>query len=65
MRSEQGRVVLDEEETYIEDKVTGEKIWATDDGGMFMVKMWVNRKAVFQRQENEKHGIQKADGNGG
>ena len=33
--------------TYIEDKVTGEKIWATDDGGMFMVKMWVNRKAGF------------------
>ena len=41
------RVVFDEEGTYIEDKVTGEKIWATDDGGMFMVKMWVNRKAGF------------------
>ena len=41
------RVVFDEEETYIDDKVTGEKIWATDDGGMFMVKMWVNRKAGF------------------
>ena len=27
----------------IEDKVTGEKIWATDGGGMFMVKMWANR----------------------
>ena len=41
------RVVFDEEETYIKDKVTGEKIWGTDDGGMFMVKMWVNRKAGF------------------
>ena len=41
------RVVFDEEVTYIEDKVTGEKVWATDDGGMFMVKMWVNRKAGF------------------
>ena len=41
------RVVFDEDGTYIEDKVTGEKIWATDDGGMFMVKMWVNRKAGF------------------
>ena len=47
------RVVFDEEGTYIEDKVTAEKIWATDDGGMFMVKMWVDRKAGFQRQENE------------
>ena len=27
------RVVFDEEWTCIEDKVTGEKIWATDDGG--------------------------------
>ena len=30
------RVVFDEEGTYIKDKVTGEKIWAADDGGMFM-----------------------------
>ena len=45
------RVVFDEEDTHIEDKVTGEKIWATDDGGMFMVKMWVNGKACFLRQE--------------
>ena len=41
------RVVFDEEETYIEHKVTGEKIWATDSSGMFIVKMWVNRKAGF------------------
>ena len=41
------RVVFDEEGTYIEDKVTGEKIWATDDGGMIMLKMWFNRKAGF------------------
>ena len=61
------RVVFDEEVTYIEDKVTGEKIWATDDGGMFMVKMWVNRKAGFRgrRTSWRKHGIHKADGNGG
>ena len=37
----------------MEDKVTGENICATDVGGMFMVKMWVNRKEGFQRQENE------------
>ena len=47
------RVVFDEAVTCIEDNVIGAKIWATDDGGMFMVKMWVNRKAGFQRQENE------------
>ena len=47
------RVVFDEEETYIEDRATGEQIWATDYARMFMVKMWVNRKARFQRQENE------------
>ena len=60
------RVVFDEAETYIEDKVTRERIWATDDGGMFMVKMWVNRKAGSSRQESwRKHGIHRADGNGG
>ena len=41
------RVVFDEEGTYIKDKVTGEKTRAADDGGMFMVKMWVNRKAGY------------------
>ena len=48
MRSEQGPDEREESDgTYIEDKVTGEKIWVTDDGGIFMVKMWVNRKAGF------------------
>ena len=46
-------MVFDKEETYIEDRVTGEQIWATDYARMFMVKMWVNRKARFQRHENE------------
>ena len=41
------RVVFDEEGSYIGDKVTGERICATDDGGMIMMKMWVNRKAGF------------------
>ena len=47
IRADNRRAVFDEEGTYIEDKVIGEKIWATDDGGMFMVKMWVNRKAGY------------------
>ena len=41
------RVVFDEDGTYVEDKTTGEKIWARDEGGMFMVRLWVNRKAGF------------------
>ena len=47
------RVVSDEEETCIEDKVTEKKIWVTDGARIFMVKMWVNRKTGFWRQENE------------
>ena len=46
-------MVVDEEETYIEDRATGEQICATDYARMFMVKMWVNRKARFQKQENQ------------
>ena len=41
------RVVFDEDGSYVEDKLTGEKIWAKDDGGMFMIKLWVNRKMDF------------------
>ena len=40
-------------------RTRSQKIWATDDDGMFMVRMWVNRKAGFQRQENE---LEKARG---
>ena len=34
------RVVFDTE-SYIEDKQTGEKTWLTEEGGMYMLKMWV------------------------
>ena len=56
------RVVFDEEGTCIGDFVTGKRILATDDGGMFMVKNWVNRKAGFQRQENKLGKAQDAQG---
>ena len=46
-------MVFDEEGTFIEDKVTGEKIWATDNGGMLMVQMLVKRRVVL-RDELEK-----------
>jgi len=35
------RVVFDEEGSFIEDKSTGERMWMKDEGGMFMLKMWV------------------------
>ena len=40
-------VVFDEDGTYVEDKQTGERIWAKEDGGMFMVRMWVKRGSGF------------------
>ena len=39
------RVVFDEDGSYVEDKVTGERMWMRDEGGMYMLKMWV--KKVF------------------
>ena len=39
------RVVFDEECSYVEDKITGERMWMKDEGGMYMLKMWV--KKVF------------------
>ena len=44
------RVVFDEE-SYIEDKATGERIWLTEKHGMYMLKMWVKKdQSTFQRQ---------------
>ena len=41
------RVVFDGEGSYIEDKSTGEKMWLREEGGMYMLRMWV--KNPFQR----------------
>ena len=35
------KVVFDEEESYIEDKITGERMYLEDRGGMCMLKLWV------------------------
>ena len=35
------RVVFDETGSYIEDKLTSERIWLREQGGMYMLKMWV------------------------
>ena len=37
------RVVFDSEGSFIEDKVTKEKMWMTESQGMFLIKMWVPR----------------------
>ena len=41
------RVVFDGEGSYIEDKATGERMWLKEEGGMYMLRMWV--KNPFQR----------------
>ena len=38
------RVVFDAEGSYIECKSTGERTWLKEQGGMFMLKMWVQRQ---------------------
>ena len=40
------RVVFDEN-SYIEDKGTGEKMWLTEAQGMYMLKMWVKSGQPF------------------
>ena len=39
------RVVFDDDGSYIEDKTTGEKLWMTESGGMYSIKLWVSPKA--------------------
>jgi hypothetical protein len=38
-------VVFDEDGSYIENKLTGQKTWLTEEGGMYALKMWV--KSLF------------------
>jgi len=35
------KVVFDQGGSYIEDKASGEKMWLREEGGMYMLKMWV------------------------
>ena len=41
------RVVFDEDGSYIESKATGERTWLKEVGGMFMLKMWVQKQPLF------------------
>ena len=38
------RVVFDDEESYIQDKRSGEKMWMKEVGGMYMLRLWVKNK---------------------
>ena len=37
------RVIFDKDGSYIEDKESGEKIWMTEKGGMFTIKLWTKK----------------------
>ena len=37
------RVVFDKDGSYIEDIITGDKVWLKNVGGMYMLKLWVKR----------------------
>ena len=37
------RVVFDDE-SYIEDKLTGERMWLTEEKGMYALTLWVKNK---------------------
>ena len=38
------KVVFEREGSYVEDEVTGEKMWLQEKGGMYMLKMWVRNE---------------------
>ena len=38
------RVVFDSEGSYIEDRRSREKMWLREQGGMYMLKLWVKGK---------------------
>ena len=49
------RVVFDEDGGWIEDKVTGQKMWMREKDGQYLLKLWVKRsgeppQAGFMRQ---------------
>ena len=35
------KAVLDEEESYTEDRTTGEQMWISEENGMYVLSMWV------------------------
>ena len=37
------RVIFDDDGSYIENKVSGERTWLKKQNGMYMLKLWVER----------------------
>ena len=35
------RVVFDEQGSYIEARGSGERMWMTEDNGMYMLRLWI------------------------
>ena len=42
------RVVFDDDDSYVEDKATGQKTCMTEDGGMYTLKMWVSKQSTAE-----------------
>ena len=49
----------DDEGSYIEDKRTGERIWMKEEGGMYLLKMWV--KQVYRGEARANREACKTD----
>ena len=44
------RVVFDNAGSFIEDKSTGEKMWMSEQNGIYMLKFWIRKTSGFTRQ---------------
>ena len=59
------RVVFDPEGSYIDDRQSGERMWMTEEDGMYMLTMWVKRenRALFRgrAQSGSSPGARKSD----
>jgi hypothetical protein len=41
MTSAGNRVVFDDDGSYVEDKRSGERMWMSEEEGMYILKLWV------------------------
>ena len=41
------RVMLDDDESYVEDKISGQRTWLENRNGMCSMSLWVRRQALF------------------
>ncbi|MDA8584227.1 hypothetical protein N9L68_08320 [bacterium] len=50
------RVVFEEDGGYIEDKVSGERMWLREKDGMYLLKLWVRKGAEQNPQGFSRQG---------